>query len=235
MSATVAARDDDLPLAAAVSVAAAGGEVPAALPRHRHGLSREVVRASQELRILVATAEVVAEKGYAAASVAAIVEHAGVSSKTFYELYADKEEAFLATYAVIDEVIARLAKAAAAQDDPRSMLRAGTRAFLETLAAEPAFARTLVIEAVGAGPRVLARRAEAFAEFVRVLALPLRLARTADPRLPEQHDAVLLAVCCGILELVLQHLIARDAASLPELAPTVDELIERACLTPTRT
>jgi AcrR family transcriptional regulator len=232
MSAAVSAGDEYLSLAQAVSLAAGDSDVPTALPRHRHGLSREVVRASQELRIIVATAEVVAEKGYAVTSVAAIVERAGVSSKTFYELFDDKEEAFLATYAVIDEVIGRLVSAAATQDDPRAMVRAGTRAFLATLAAEPAFARTLVIEAVGAGPRVLARRAEAFDEFARALAIPLRLARTTDPRVPEQDDALLIAVCGGILELVLQHLIAHDAASLAGLAPTIDELIERACLTP---
>ncbi|MDX6667479.1 MAG: hypothetical protein QOK04_859 [Solirubrobacteraceae bacterium] len=232
MSQTSASTQGDLPLVAALSLAVADGAVPAALPRHRHGLSREVVRASQALRIVVATAEVVAEKGYAATTVASIVERAGVSSKTFYELYADREEAFLATYAVIHEVIERIVDASLAQDDPRAMLRAGTRAFLDTLAAEPAFARTLVIEAVGAGPRVLARRAEAFDEFVRVLALPLSLARAADPRLPECSDVLLLGVCGGILELVLQHLVAHDAASLPQLAPTIDELVERACLTP---
>jgi AcrR family transcriptional regulator len=232
MSQTSASTQADLPLSAALSLAVADGELPASLPRHRHGLSREVVRASQELRIVVATAEMVAEKGYAATTVAAIVERAGVSSKTFYELYADREEAFLATYAVIHEVIERIVDASLAHDDPRAMLRAGTRAFLETLAAEPAFARTLVIEAVGAGPRVLARRAEAFDEFVRVLALPLQLARAADPSLPECSDALLLGVCGGILELVLQHLVAHDAASLPQLAPTIDELVERACLTP---
>src|SRR5437870_1892114 len=133
MSQTSAAKQADLPLAAALSLAVADGEIPAALPRHRHGLSREVVRASQELRIVVATAEVVAAKGYAATTVASIVERAGVSSKTFYELYADLEEAFLTTYAVIHEVIERIVDASLAHDDPRAMLRAGTRAFLETL------------------------------------------------------------------------------------------------------
>jgi AcrR family transcriptional regulator len=231
MSQTSASAQADLPLGAALSLAVAGGELPVALPRHRHGLSREVVRASQALRIVVATAEVVAEQGYAGTTVASIVERAGVSSKTFYELYADREEAFLATYAVIHEVIERVMNASLAHDDPRAMLRTGTRAFLETLAAEPAFARTLVIEAVGAGPHVLARRAAAFDEFVRVLALPVRLARAADPRLPECSDALLLGVCGGILELVLQHLVAHDAASLPQLAPTIDELVERTCLT----
>jgi hypothetical protein len=59
---------------------------PLVLPRHRHGLDRETGRASQELRILRATAEVVASKGYAATRIAAIVQKAGVSTKTFYDL-----------------------------------------------------------------------------------------------------------------------------------------------------
>ena len=77
------------------------------------------------MRILIGTAEVVAERGYAATSVAQIVRRAGVSSKTFYELYADKESAFLAAYAAIDVVIARMTEAALAHEDPREMLRAG--------------------------------------------------------------------------------------------------------------
>ncbi|MDP9325623.1 MAG: hypothetical protein M3O87_03700, partial [Candidatus Dormibacteraeota bacterium] len=55
---------DLLSLMAAVSLKDVAGHVPDALPRHRHGLSRETVRASQVMRILAATAEVVAARGY---------------------------------------------------------------------------------------------------------------------------------------------------------------------------
>jgi AcrR family transcriptional regulator len=196
-------------------------EVPAALPRHRHDLSRETVRASQALRILAATAEVVAKKGYPATTVAAIVRQAGVSTKSFYGLYRDKEEAFLGAYAAVDVVIARMTKAALAHDEPREMMRAGLHAFLETLAAEPAFTHMLVIDAVGAGPRVLERRARAFADLVKVLRLPLS-ETTID-------DALLLAALGGINELVLQHLLEGGAESLPDLAPAAQELLERVC------
>jgi AcrR family transcriptional regulator len=204
-------------------------EEAARLPRHRHDLSREAVRDSQSARILFATAEVVAERGYAAASVGAIVERAGVSRKTFYELYADKEEAFLAAYAAIDTVIARMTEAAAGFDEPREMLRAGIRAYLETLAAEPAFTHMLVIDAVGAGPAVLKRRAEAFRDFIRVLGAPLELASRTDPSSPQPDDAMLLALLGGINELVLQRLLDGDASTLPELAPTIEALVERMC------
>jgi len=195
-------------------------DAPTQLPRHRHGLSRGTVRASQEMRVLEATAAVVAEKGYAGTSVNAIIENAGISRKTFYELYANKEEAFLGAYAAIDIVIERMTAAAAAEHEPREMVRAGAREYLETLAAEPDFTRMLVVEAVGAGPRVLERRAEAFRDFTRVLALPLE-----DP--PDR--ALLLALLGAINELVLQHVIEREAASLPALTPTVNDLIDRIC------
>jgi AcrR family transcriptional regulator len=207
-------------------------EVAMTLPRHRHDLSREAVRGSQRARILFATAEAVAAHGYADTSVGEITRRAGVSRKTFYELYADKEEAFLAAYAANDTVIARMTEAAAAYDEPREMLRAGIRAYLETLAEEPAFTHMLVIDAVGAGPRVLKRRAEAFREFVRVLATPLELAREGDPSLPEPDPTTLLAILGGINELVLQHLVEKDASTLPELAPAIEALVERVCFPP---
>ena len=195
---------------------------PATLPRHRHGLDRETVRASQALRILRATAEVVASKGYAATTVAAIVAAAGVSTKTFYDLYKDKEEAFLAAYAAIDVVITAMTAAAdTADDDPRGRIRAGIRAYLEILAREPAITRMLVIEAVGGGPRVLARRAKAFDDLVAFL-------RTNLGGHPPE-DAILLALLGGINELTLQHVLKDGAESLPVLQPTIDDLVMRVC------
>jgi AcrR family transcriptional regulator len=176
------------------------------------------------MRIVVAVADVVAERGYAATSVGAIAERAGVSTRAFYELFDGKEDAFLAAYTAIDLVIARMteAAAAAAEAGPRAMLHAGARAYLETLAAEPAFTRMLVIEAVGAGPRVLARRTRAFGDFVGVLAVPLRLGPGARP-----SDAILLAVLGGINELVLEHVVEHGAGTLVDLTPTVEQLLDR--------
>jgi hypothetical protein len=50
----------------------------ATLPRHRHELTRAEVETAQRARIIVATAEVVTEAGYDAASVRAMIERAGV-------------------------------------------------------------------------------------------------------------------------------------------------------------
>src|SRR3954465_9903368 len=68
------------------------------LPRGPHGLERDVVLASQRGRMLGAMADAVARKTYAGTTVADGVAGAGVSRKTFYEHFRDKEECFLAGF-----------------------------------------------------------------------------------------------------------------------------------------
>jgi AcrR family transcriptional regulator len=199
----------------------------AALPRHRHDLSRGQVETAQRARIIVATAEVVTEVGYEAASVRAVIEQAGVSSKTFYALYGDKESAFFAAYTLLDGVVVAAARSPLSLSDPRATTRAGVRAFLQTLAQWPLFTRMHAVEARAAGSRVLERRTLVFREFVRSLSTAFRDAGDVDDRIDAPSDEVLMAVVGGIGELVLQRIVADGVVALPELEPTIVELIER--------
>ena len=132
------------------------------LPRGRHAAPREVVWESQRGRLLSAMAEVVASKGYGTVAVRDVIARAGVSRKTFYEHFDNKEECFLAAY---DAGVASMLEAigdairAAAPDGPLAIARAGTARYLDTLAANPAFARTFLVEVSAAGPAALERRA----------------------------------------------------------------------------
>jgi AcrR family transcriptional regulator len=220
-----------VPLVARTSIAGVDDATLRALPR-RHHLSRDAVAASQSARILVATAEVVAENGYAATSVADIIERAGVSRRTFYELYTGKEDAFSAAYGAVDVLIDRISAAALQHDQPRDQVRVGVRTFLDGLAQEPAFTRMFVIEAVGAGPRIRDQRADAFRRFADVLRIPVAAARAHDPAVPDPDDALLLALLGGVLELVLHHVHGRDATTLAEVAPVAEYLLETVLLTP---
>ena len=71
------------------------------LPRGRHGLPREAVTESQRNRIHQAMIEVVSERGYPETRVVDVIGVAGVSRKTFYELFDSKEDCFLAAYDVL--------------------------------------------------------------------------------------------------------------------------------------
>ena len=186
--------------------------VPTVLPRGPHHLGRDVVAASQRTRLLSAMAHAVAEKGYPAVSVADVVARAGVSRKTFYVHFADKLDCFLAAYDLGVEVLLRtMAEAGAEERDPRALVRARVRAYLATLAAEPAFARTFLIEINAAGPRALARRAEVHAQFAAH-------ARELAPDVPEELP---LAAVGATNELVSSRVAAGRVAELPELEDLV--------------
>ena len=63
-------------------------------------------------RLFGGLAAAIAERGYAASTIADIVRHARVSKRTFYEHFPDKESCFLASYrASSEQVLARIADA----------------------------------------------------------------------------------------------------------------------------
>jgi AcrR family transcriptional regulator len=97
---------------------------------------------------------VAAEKGYAAATVAEVVDVAGVSTATFYELFEDKEDCFLESFGVVtDVVVAHVSDAyEAASGAPwPERVTAALRALLELLASEADIARLTMVEVGGAG------------------------------------------------------------------------------------
>jgi AcrR family transcriptional regulator len=122
----------------------------------------------QRARIMGAMVRVVAERGVGATTVSRVVKHASVSRRTFYELFSGCEDCFLAVFDEAVERASRIASDAAADTavavaSPRGMwreqVRAGLGALLGFFEEEPALGRLLVVDALGAGPRVLESRA----------------------------------------------------------------------------
>ena len=121
----------------------------------------------QRARILAAMFGVVAEHGVANVTVAHIVTRSGVSRRTFYELFADREDCFLAAF---DEAIARIASVVAPAFEGERSWRVGVRAavtaLLEWLDGDLATGRIVIVESLGAGPKALARRESVLAQIV---------------------------------------------------------------------
>jgi len=113
----------------------------------------------QRERILRAMVEVVAERGYADASVELVVAQAGVSRRTFYKCFGNREECFrelldLASARTLDLVATAYTRDATWQDGLRSAL-ASVLGFLDS---EPLLARVWLIESLAAGAWALERR-----------------------------------------------------------------------------
>jgi AcrR family transcriptional regulator len=185
----------------------------------RSGLSRAQVIAIQRRRILDGLAGALAYHGYEDTKITDIVELAGVSRPTFYELFESKDGCFAAAY---EDGIERLEEAVGtAVGDQRGReprLNAGLNAGLDFLAANPELAHLLLVESLAAArparlehERTLARLASALRgptldlpprevipeESARLLAgglashLSGRVLAGEAERLPESHDLLL--------------------------------------------
>jgi AcrR family transcriptional regulator len=182
-------------------------------------------------RMYEAMARAVAERGYAGATVSDVVNGARISRRTFYEHFQDKEHCFVETYRVgCENGIARIDASLRALDDPdwRTRLAVSLETYLAMLAAEPHFARVLLIEVLGAGPRALEMRERVLGIYVEHYRGLRERARAEEPDLAEVPDAFLRALVGGIAELVQQCLLESPAGEVSDrlrsLHPTLVSL-----------
>ncbi|HEV7494894.1 TetR family transcriptional regulator [Baekduia sp.] len=128
------------------------------LPAGHGSLPTEATRFLQRARILDATAQTVAEDGYAATSADRIRRRAGVSSRTFYEHFTDKQDAVLWAFdAAATFAVPRIVAAFAEQDVWAAGVDAALQTYLAIMDCDRAWAVLCVVElpgvATGAGER----------------------------------------------------------------------------------
>jgi AcrR family transcriptional regulator len=193
------------------------------LPRGPHALPAEEVARNQRERIFAALAEVVAEEGYQGASVARVVTRAGVSSRAFYAQFSSKRECFSLLHERCQErLFATLSvPCEPAEADLAELLRRSLGAGLELLAAEPAMARLLALEAPAAGGAIAERHHRwlgRYADLLAAAAAPLPAARR-----PSRSTE--LTIVGGIVSRVAQWVLAGWVDRLPELGPELAEVV----------
>jgi AcrR family transcriptional regulator len=115
--------------------------------------------------MLTAMIEVACEHGGRDVTVARVVSRAGVSRRTFYEIFDGCDDCLLTAF---EDGIGRMArKVVASYEQPgrwREKLRAALTTLLCELDREPQLARFLVVETLSAGSPALKRRQEILAE-----------------------------------------------------------------------
>jgi AcrR family transcriptional regulator len=144
-----------------------------ATPRLRpgpNGLPRGQVTEIQRRRMLAAAVEAVEEVGYARMTVAQVIGRARVSRKTFYDVFSDREDCFLAAFdQALDQAKALASEAYEGESSWRDGVRSALARLLIFMDEEPGLAKLCVVEALGAGERVLERRARALDELAAVI------------------------------------------------------------------
>jgi AcrR family transcriptional regulator/DNA-binding HxlR family transcriptional regulator len=137
------------------------------LPRARDDLERERVAEVQRARMLGAMVDLTRERGAERVTVAHVVGRAGVSRRTFYELFEDREACLLAA---LDETLQRIGDAVLPEYRREhgwsARIGAGLTAMLECFDADPASAALCVVDSLAAGPDALERRARVVESLV---------------------------------------------------------------------
>jgi AcrR family transcriptional regulator len=174
------------------------------------------VTESQRNRIHQAMIEVVSERGYPETRVVDVIGVAGVSRKTFYELFESKEDCFLAAYDVLlDNLLGEATNAfesRAGKPWPKRIAGA-LGALLDHLASHPDEARFAIVEVLAAGPKALARRDAALRQFTGFLESGRSESSVELPGITS------IAVAGGINELLYSEILHGAVGRLPSRLP----------------
>jgi AcrR family transcriptional regulator len=193
--------------------------------RRGPGAARAGGRPSQRERLIEAIIELAGENGYQNVSIAQISAHAGVSSATFYEQFADREECLLAAYRDATDRTLRLMQSSLQEGEWTRAVRPAFTELLASVQAEPDAGRVMFVEALAGGPRVRAAAREVLDTMEKNAEALLDNAPAGGVTLDIPGRALLGAV----RHVVARHLRTRSEDKLPRL--TEDVLASMACYT----
>ena len=186
------------------------------LPHGPHRLGTEEVVRNQRTRMHGAMIEAVAANGYEGTSVKQVVSLAGVSRRSFYEQFANKQECFLATYDVIATRGAGRVAAAyrAADGDVEARMQAAFGELGRAISTNWNSANLVILEAPKVGAPALLRLRRASATFEQMLAATFEHTSAATP-LP---GPVIRGIAGGLHAAMSSCLREGSAEAAPELA-----------------
>jgi AcrR family transcriptional regulator len=181
-------------------------------------------------RILAAAVEVVGELGYAGMSVARVTRRAGVSRRTFYDLFGGREDCFIAAFDRAVERASDIAtRAATGQKDWQAQARAGLSGLLGFFADEPVLGALVVVHALGAGPNVLAHRALRLAPLIAFVDRGRSQTKTGKDPPPLTAEGVVGAV----LSVIHAHMLGTPSVPLTGLLNPLMGIVVLPYLGPT--
>lgn len=143
-----------------------GAARPGATSHFGHAQITEMQRS----RLLAATVGAVAELGWEGVSVASISQRAGVSRRTFYEMFENREQCMVAVLeSAVAQITAEIAEAKLAEMPWRERVRGGLWVILCFFDREPGLARVCIVESRRGGGIALGYRQRIIESLVEII------------------------------------------------------------------
>lgn len=181
-------------------------------------LSPDLVAGFRRRAITEAMAQLCAEQGYRATTVAHVVARARTSRNTAYQHFGGREEIFLA---LLDRCVSELVtetEAGCRAAEPEERIEAGLGAVLTWVAEEPALARALFVEASCATPESFRRYFEMIIKFTTLL-------RGNVPREVPRPATTEESLVGGVVSILRFRILNGEAGRAPELLPELVNFI----------
>jgi AcrR family transcriptional regulator len=166
---------------------------------HAYGLP------TQRDRLVAAMGELTAEVGAPTVGVHHVCQRAGISRRTFYEVYVDRDACFMDALGEAQNRLVAHVAAAVAQAGPdwEDRVVTATRTLVTALCADRVLGHLCVVAPLAGGQDALALRSAGMDEIAKLLGPP--------PQVDVPADLVLAAALGGVWEL-LRHFLTDDAA-----------------------
>jgi AcrR family transcriptional regulator len=182
-------------------------------PQAYNGSIRAQLADLQRARLLSAMFDVATELGAGNVTVAQVTERSGVSRRTFYEIFEDREDCFLAAF---EQALAfaseRVLPAYRSCERWRERVRAALSELLSFLDEEPVVGRLLLVESLAGGPQALKRRGEVIAQITRAIDAGRTLKGTGGAAKAGPAPLAAEGIVGGVLSVIYARLVrGRDS------------------------
>ncbi|HEY7256948.1 MAG TPA: TetR/AcrR family transcriptional regulator [Solirubrobacterales bacterium] len=180
-------------------------------------------------RILRATGELVAKRGYRDVTIELIVNRGRVSKSSFYKHYRSKEGAFLALFeAAFREARERVLAAldGVPEEAWPERVVAALGALVELIVANPIVARATIVEAPTAGPATLER----YEQANRALVPLFEGGRRFHPHGADLPSTLEITLAGSVLWSAYQRIIVGESDRVGAILPEIVELVLRPYL-----
>lgn len=179
-------------------------------------------------RLTAALAAVIAEHGYHGTRIHMIAREAGVSLRTFYAEFPNKEACFLELHAAVMRQLERLIIDSVDAEKPwYDQIEVCFRGYLEAMALWPQLTYALLVEVATLGDDARRARQLVFERFSSLMVQLTETRRRMHPEIPSRPLSPLMArgILGAITELAIDFAVRDELHRVPELAPVAADMM----------